>query len=77
MTAKEKAQQLYNKYKETLNIQNDMRPGANPFAKACALIVADAVIKENAIMQINVSNDEYHCARIDWWNEVKKELEAL
>lgn len=71
MTAKEKATELYNKYKETLNIQNDMRPGANPFAKACALIVV-----ENAIEAL----DEYlfHTAGAKYfWNEVKKELEEL
>ena len=71
MTAKEKAQQLYNKYKETLNIQNDMRPGANPFAKACALIVAEIVIEELDEYLFHTAGGKY------FWNEVKKEIEAL
>ena len=43
MTPKEKAQELYLKYKEALNI-NDMRVSANPFAKQCALIACDEVL---------------------------------
>lgn len=75
MTAKEKATELYNKYKNTLNIQNDMRPGANPFAKACALIVVETVIHEIADVQLHYGVNLYD--DLSYWDDVKKDLEAL
>lgn len=44
MTPEETSEALYLKYKEALNIQNDMRPGKNPFAKQCAIICVEQII---------------------------------
>jgi hypothetical protein len=45
MSPKEKSEELYLKYKEALNIKNDMRPGKNPFAKECAIICVEQIIE--------------------------------
>lgn len=69
MTPKEKAEQLYNAYKKALNINNDMRAGANPFAKQCALICVEEILT-----LARESQDPDHIA---WWEEVKQEIEKL
>jgi hypothetical protein len=45
MTPAEKSDELYLKYKEALNIQNDMQPGKNPFAQKCAIICVEQIIE--------------------------------
>lgn len=77
MTAKEKAIGLYSNYKGILNIQNDMRPGANPFAVHCAEYFVDETIKELTILQINEFHDAWVVSRVNFWNEVKQELKKL
>jgi len=73
MTPVEKSEELYLKYKEALNIQNDMRPGKNPFAKQCAIICVEQIIpctwkqstykKEGKIWVDEITTTEY-------WEEV-------
>ena len=65
MTPKEKAKELYLKYTDALNIR-DLQITANPFAKQCALIAVDEIIKSNAMLPPNLN-----------WQEVKKEIELL
>jgi hypothetical protein len=68
MRPKEKAEELYFKYKEALNIKNDMRIGANPFAKECALIAVDEILKAVT----TIADKKY-----DFYVEVKQEIEKL
>lgn len=75
MTEKEKAQQLVDQYKEILNIRNDMRPGINPFARACAVAAVDLMLTEFKDIEFN-----YGWELIDdiaYWKRVKHELEIL
>jgi len=76
MTAKEKALQLYQQYKEVLMVEHDMRQGANPFAKACALIVTETLIE---FINDNATGFDIGPAmnHDDYWQEVKKEIEEL
>jgi|688.fasta_scaffold301924_2 hypothetical protein len=66
MTTKEKAQELYCKYADALNIR-DLQLRANPYAKQCALI-AVAFAKENPL-----NTNGYN----KYLDEVKSEIEAL
>lgn len=73
MTAKEKAKRIYDKYKEILNIRNDMRPGANPFAKECAIYLVDEIL-ESCVDEYDIQLDAWPTP---YWNEVKQELENM
>ena len=64
MTPKEKAEELYCKYIESLNIR-DLQITTNPFAKQCALIAVDEVMQK-----ILWDKSEHR-----FWLEVKQELE--
>jgi hypothetical protein len=68
MTPKEKAKELYLKYTDALNIR-DLVTTANPFAKQCALIAVDEILKLSTFFNL--------IAETEYWNEVKKEIEAL
>lgn len=67
MDAKTKALEFYRTYKSVLNIQHDMQPGPNPFAKACAHACADKLLVEVT------GNAE----RTAFYMEVKKELDLM
>lgn len=72
MTPEEKAKSLYESYKETLNIQNDMRPGANPFAIQCAIICVEQIIESMGSVRA------YFTDTIDpmkYWQEVIAHLQ--
>lgn len=78
MIPKQKAEELYNAYKKALNINNDMRAGANPYAKECALICVSEIINDRREM------DYLECGKIETaeiiapdWVEVKQAIEAL
>ena len=71
MTPKEKADELYCKYIETLNIR-DLQITTNLFAKQCVLITVDEILSDykNYLMH---ENTEYK--GLMYWQEVKKEIE--
>ena len=73
MTPKEKAQELYCKYTDALNIR-DLQATANPFAKQCVLIAIDEILSDykNYLMH---ENTEYK--GLMYWQEVKQEIEKL
>ena len=88
MTPKEKAEELYFKYKEALNIRHDMRIGVNPFAQQCALIAVDEIILSAPFEPVDTDWDEagssaqyWYPQKLEdsakWWAEVKKEIELL
>ena len=62
MTPKEKAQELYCKYADALNIR-DLQLRANPYAKQCALIAVDEILTNGY--------------EVPYWQKVKAEIEAL
>jgi hypothetical protein len=66
LTVKEKAIELIVDFKRILNIQNDMRPTVNPFAKACALKTVDEVLG-------HMGADRGY----EFWSGVKDEIEKL
>ena len=68
----EKAKEIYCKYADALNIR-DLQTTANPFAKQCALIAVNEIIAQ---IEPSVSMDVIS-ARINYYQEVKKEIELL
>jgi hypothetical protein len=84
MTPKEKAKEIYCNYTDTLNIR-DLQTTANPFAKKCALIVVDEIIKSREDDghfddSISYTGSEYyteHPMYLTYWLQVKKEIEKL
>lgn len=70
-----KAKELYKKYIDTLNIKNDMHPGPNPFAQACATACCYEVIAEIEDLQQNCVM-EFPMA-LAFWNDVKSYIEKL
>jgi hypothetical protein len=63
MTPKEKAEDLIIKF-------------SNPFAKSCALIAVEELIKESCKYS-EFKNADYQESRIAFFTEVKKEIEKL
>lgn len=77
MTPKEKAKEIYCKYKDALNIR-DFQTTANPFAKQCALIAVNSTIQtlNEDIRDLDVRGNVL-LDLIDYWREVKQEIEKL
>ena len=72
MTPKEKAQELYCKYADALNIR-DLQLRANPYAKECALIAVKEILE---VIEV-IPNVRYRYVEEGIWLEVKTEIEAL
>jgi hypothetical protein len=74
METKEKAEELFTTYRFSLSIPNaplgDLK---DSIAKQCALIAVDEIIAQ---IEPSVSMDVIS-ARINYWKEVKKEIEKL
>jgi hypothetical protein len=69
MTPAEKSDELYLKYKKALNIQNDMRPGKNPFAQQCAIICVEQIMEELKDVQ-EVTGSSFVHEEINQWGKV-------
>jgi hypothetical protein len=74
MTPKEKAKELYCKYTDALNIR-DLQTNANPFAKQCALILANEIYDE--VHRISLSSDINLNGTSNHWYQVRQEIEKL
>jgi len=74
MTAKEKAKALLEKYNFVI-----IPHYTSKFeAKQCALIAVDEILKSNPIMPLSyMLESEALDAGIDYWQEVKEEIENL
>ena len=70
MNAKEKAEQLYDKFLQYVPAEEEFE---HEYAKKCALIAVDEVISN---IEPSVSMDVIS-ARIKYWGQVKKEIEKL
>jgi len=72
MTPKDKALELYNKYEQ---LGRDFTRGVSmkEFAKQCALISVDEIIKTNPYEWDGKDLN----STIDYWQEVKQEIENL
>ena len=70
MTSQEKAKELYCKYTDALNIR-DLQTTANPFAKQCALIAVNEIIKA---MRKGIPEIDYGTG---YWSDVRNEIEKL
>ena len=83
MTPKEKAEELFNKFPEHTKIFHEERGWEDypEASKQCAIICVDEIIKNNPT---NPLKSSYHLIysdmvdeAIEFWQEVKKEIEAL
>ena len=74
MTPKEKAQDLYYKYFSMIKIESPIdRVSSIPYVKQCALITVDEILKANPYEVSKTDMD----STIDYWMEVKQEIENL
>jgi hypothetical protein len=73
MTPKEKAEELFNKYCIYLRAGLLYDDEAREDAKQCTLIAIDELIEEQEIEQYNNGT----CYRLNYWNEVKQEIEKI
>jgi hypothetical protein len=69
MTAKEKAEELLDRY-ETLGKDFTRGVSMREFAKQCALIAVDEIVEE-------VYNNESSISRYKYWDEVINQIENL
>lgn len=75
MTPKEKAQELVNRMtrptpkNEDFNLYDDYYNDFNNYGKQCALIAVDEILE--------ITTESYDIDHINWWKEVKQEIEAL
>ena len=87
MTRKEKAEELYLKYMDALNIR-DLQTTTNSLAKTCALIAVEEILECEPTQPNDADWNDcgcvtewyWHQKKIDagvFWNEVKSELNAL
>ena len=70
MTPQEKAKELFAKYADEFNFDDTYR-GYKQQSKQCALIVVDEIIK----YQEKIS--EHYWIDLEYWQEVKQEIEKL
>ena len=70
MTPKEKAKELVDKYNKDEKLYWEL---SYDMAKQCALIAVDEIINANPYEVSKTDMD----STIDYWKEVKKEIEAL
>jgi len=85
MTLKEKAEELVGKYKNLSNKCNCKEYYCNCFyvaedkTKECALIAVDELISQMLCLMklFNEDRSEFEADEINYWNEVKKEIENL
>jgi len=77
MEAKEKAKELVDKYADEFNFDDTYR-GYREQAKQCALIVVDEIINtlNSDIRDLDVRGNIL-LDLIDYWREVKQEIEQL
>jgi len=74
MTPKEKAEELLTTYRFVLSIKNaPLGSQKDLIAKQCALIAVDEVVAQ---IEPSVSMDVIS-ARIEYWEQVKQEIEKL
>jgi len=71
MTPKQKAEELIAKMTRPIN--DDYYVDYNDYAKECALIAVDEIIKALPPFEYGLE----FVAKIEFWNKVKKEIEAL
>jgi len=80
MTPKDKAIELYNKYEQ---LGRDFTRGVSmkEFAKQCALIAVDEIIEASPTNPLKSGYIELYSDMVDecieYWQEVKTEIEAL
>lgn len=80
MTAKEKANELVNKFYQLRAyevMEATQRRVAFVIAKESAGIYVDGMIKELVLLQINEFHDAWVVNRVNFWNEVKQELDKI
>jgi hypothetical protein len=69
MTPKEKAEELFDKFRVKV-LDRDGTSAMNGFeAKQCALIAVDEILL--------ITRESYDIDHINWWQEVKTEIEKL
>ncbi len=71
MTPKEKAKELFNKYWGLLLIHNVSH--RKLFTKECALIAVDEILDDDVFDM----SEELFENRINYWEQVKKEIEKI
>jgi len=78
MTPKEKAQELYNKFYNTSSHPHHVESRKNN-AKQCALITVDYMDEAcgSALAAMGLPTEHIEAIRIEYLEDIKKEIEAL
>lgn len=75
MTPKEKAKELYNKYLNMIEIVTPIdKVSSIPYVKKCALIAVDEILYLQNIISLRRNTHEME---LEFWDEVKQEIEKL
>jgi hypothetical protein len=70
MTPKEEAKELVNKF---VSLDNDIFCSVNyPYSKQCALIAVDEILNT-----IEYSSQADELSKVNYWQEIKQEIEKL
>ena len=74
MTAKEKAEELYERFFYSIPSMSDEGQLEDEISKKCALISADEIMKT----LIDLSNGEFsYIYEVKYWQDVKKEISSI
>ena len=73
MTAKEKAAELFNEYYSYLKANLMYDEEAKEDAKQCALIAVDEIMKALTVIPYGMQ----YLSAIDYWLEIKEEIEKI
>jgi hypothetical protein len=76
MTAKEKAIELYNNFYNTSSHPHHVE-SRQQIAKQCALIAVDEIIEQYEFDVVSDVENKRFIAKLNYWDEVKKEIEKL
>jgi hypothetical protein len=77
MTPKEKAKNLYDEFHSVLPSYNDEGQLEHELAKRCALIAVDEIIEQCEFDVIHDIGNERYIDKLNYWDEVKQEIEKL
>jgi hypothetical protein len=77
MTPKEKAKELYQKYFSMITIEGTIDKNSSiPYVKQCALIAVDEILNGYEFDSLDIKHKRI-MDNINYWDEVKQEIENL
>jgi hypothetical protein len=72
MTPRDKAEELVNKFQQGVQIIEEDNDSERFYAKQCALIAVDEIIKSHYKVFTGINN-----STLEYWQQVKQEIQRL